>query len=153
MTPTPREKRTRTRTQQVTTSEPASKKPRYETTTTAVSTSATGCIQVTKVDPSGGFVEIKNTSNEVRETRSLSLCLSQFLLCTDDLLCISTCVYFQIETLGGFKIVNEIDEENEVTFRFHNKSKLQGGASVTVSESHTVLQMQLRFAGTQYMYM
>ena len=66
LTPTPREKRTRTRTQQVTTSEPASKKPRYDTTTTsAVSTSASGCIHITKVDPSGGYVEIKNMSNEV----------------------------------------------------------------------------------------
>ena len=66
MTPTPREKRTRTRTQQVTTSEPASKKPRYDTTTTtAVSTSASGCIHITKVDPNGGYVEIKNMSNDV----------------------------------------------------------------------------------------
>lgn len=102
LTPTPREKRTRTRTQQVTTSEPASKKPRYDTTTTtAVSTSASGCIHITKVDPNGGYVEIKNMSND-------------------------------IESLGGFKIIHVIDDEDEVTFRFHNKSKLQGGTSVTV---------------------
>lgn len=78
MTPTPREKRTRTRTQQVTTSEPASKKPRYDTTTTAVSTSASGCIHVTKVDPNGAFVEIKNMSNDVRLelNRSYSVCFN-----------------------------------------------------------------------------
>lgn len=76
MTPTPREKRTRTRTQQVTTSEPAPKKPRYDTTTTSVSTSASGCIHITKVDPNGGYIEIKNTSNEVVMSFFLSICCS-----------------------------------------------------------------------------
>ena len=39
----------------------------------------------------------------------------------------------QIESLGGFKIHHEVEEGEEVVFRFHHKSKLQGGASVTVS--------------------
>ena len=78
MTPTPREKRTRTRTQQVTTSEPVAKKPRYDTTTTSVSTSASGCIHVTKVDPNGRYVEIKNMSNEVIIT-CLYLCILYIL--------------------------------------------------------------------------
>jgi hypothetical protein len=38
-----------------------------------------------------------------------------------------------MESLGGFKIVHEVEDTNEkVEFRFHGKSKLQGGASVTV---------------------
>lgn len=44
-------------------------------------------------------------------------------------------VYFvQVEQLGNFKIVHEVEGTGEKTeFRFHVKSKLQGGASVTVS--------------------
>ena len=122
MTPTPREKRTRTRTQHTTTSEPAPKKPRYDTTTTSVSTSASGCIHITKVDPSGRYVEIKNMSNEV-------MCFFFFSHTVTAQLFIH---YYQIESLGGFKIIHEVDDENEVTFRFHNKSKLQGGTSVAV---------------------
>ena len=38
----------------------------------------------------------------------------------------------QVESLGGFKILHEADEGEEVVFRFHYKSRLQGGASVTV---------------------
>ena len=34
--------------------------------------------------------------------------------------------------MGGFKIVHEVDNK-EIMFKFHQKSKLQGGASVTVS--------------------
>ena len=81
MTPTPREKRTRTRTQQVTTSEPVAKKPRYDTTTTSVSTSASGCIHVTKVDPNGRYVEIKNMSNEVITCLYLCILYILFYLC------------------------------------------------------------------------
>ncbi len=39
----------------------------------------------------------------------------------------------QIESLGGFKIVHEVEDGEEVVFRFHARSKLQGGAAVTVS--------------------
>ena len=40
----------------------------------------------------------------------------------------------QIESLGKFKIHHEVDDGNEVVFRFHPKSKLQGGHAVTVSQ-------------------
>ena len=45
------------------------------------------------------------------------------------------CTYLvQVEQLGNFKIVHEVEGTGEKTeFRFHTKSKLQGGASVTVS--------------------
>ena len=39
----------------------------------------------------------------------------------------------QIESLGGFKIQHQVEGGDEVVFRFHARSKLQGGASVTVS--------------------
>jgi hypothetical protein len=39
----------------------------------------------------------------------------------------------QIESLGKFKIQHEVEGSSEVVFRFHAKSKLQGGHSVTVS--------------------
>ena len=56
---------------------------------------ASDCAHITKVGPNGGFVETKNMSNEVHVLPgSLSLRLSQFLLCTDNLLCITFCVYF-----------------------------------------------------------
>jgi hypothetical protein len=38
----------------------------------------------------------------------------------------------QIESLGKFKIQHEVERGSEVVFRFHAKSKLQGGHSVTV---------------------
>ena len=40
----------------------------------------------------------------------------------------------QIESLGKFKIQHEVVGGQEVVFRFHPKSKLQGGHSVTVKE-------------------
>ena len=44
-----------------------------------------------------------------------------------------TVISAQIESLGGFKILHEVNDGEEVVFRFHYKSRLQGGASVTVS--------------------
>lgn len=38
----------------------------------------------------------------------------------------------QIQSLGKYKIVHEVEGGGEVVFRFHPKSKLQGGHSVTV---------------------
>jgi hypothetical protein len=38
----------------------------------------------------------------------------------------------QIESLGKFKIQHQVEGGGEVVFRFHPKSKLQGGHSVTV---------------------
>ena len=35
--------------------------------------------------------------------------------------------------MGCFKIVHDVEGVGEVSFKFHQKSKLQGGASVTVS--------------------
>lgn len=68
----------------------------------ATSSSAAGFIQICDVDPDGRFIQLKNMSDK-------------------------------IEPLGGFKIVHEVESTNEkVEFRFHSKSKLQGGASVTV---------------------
>ena len=46
--------------------------------------------------------------------------------------CVCVCVC-QVESLGGFKIVHKSEGEDDLVFRFHHKSKLQGGASVTVS--------------------
>ncbi len=40
---------------------------------------------------------------------------------------------YQIESLGGFKVHHQVEGEDEVVFRFHARSKLQGGAAVTVS--------------------
>ena len=51
----------------------------------------------------------------------------------------------QIESLGGFKILHEVDEGEEVVFRFHYKSRLQGGASVTVS-NQAITQVCLPFS-------
>ena len=47
--------------------------------------------------------------------------------------CVCVCVCVQAESVGGFKIVHEVDGGNDLVFKFHQKSKLQGGASVTVS--------------------
>ena len=81
MSPTPQEKRTRCQTQEVPTAEPVAKKPRYDTTTTSVSTSASGCIHISKVDPNGRYVEITNMSNEVIIIVSCStLCVLYVLL-------------------------------------------------------------------------
>ena len=105
LTPTPREKRTRTRTQQVTTSEPASKKPRYDTTTTtAVSTSASGCMHITKVDPNGGYVELKNMSNEVSYIRYLSLSFLHTLSLSLSLMSFKVCLYhFRLNPLEDLR--------------------------------------------------
>ncbi len=35
--------------------------------------------------------------------------------------------------IGGFKIVHEVDGDREAVFKFHQRSKLQGNAAVTVS--------------------
>ena len=40
---------------------------------------------------------------------------------------------YQIESIGGLKIQHQVDGGKEVVFRFHGKSKLQGGAAVAVS--------------------
>lgn len=40
---------------------------------------------------------------------------------------------FQAESLGSFKLMHDVIGGNEIAFKFHQKSKLQGGASVTVS--------------------
>lgn len=65
MTPTPREKRTRTYTK---TGSSASKKPRLDTSLTqksTVSSSASGCVQIIEVDSAGRYVMIKNESDSV----------------------------------------------------------------------------------------
>ena len=65
LTPTPREKRHRSRTQ---TSEPKTKKMRMEASVTQqanVASSAAGFIQISDVDPTGKYVQIKNMSNQV----------------------------------------------------------------------------------------
>jgi len=41
--------------------------------------------------------------------------------------------YIQTEAIGGWKIAHEVEGEGAMFFRFHHKSRLQGGASVTVS--------------------
>ncbi len=71
LTPTPREKRIRTRTQ--TGGESVPKKMRLETPRTqakksSVSSSAVGRIHITDVDPDGGYIQIKNMSDEVSTT-------------------------------------------------------------------------------------
>lgn len=43
-------------------------------------------------------------------------------------------LFLQIESLGGFKLFHQVEGGEEVVFRFHHKSKLQGGASVTVRD-------------------
>ncbi|XP_019855325.1 PREDICTED: lamin-A-like isoform X2 [Amphimedon queenslandica] len=68
----------------------------------ATSSNAVGFMQIIDVDPDGRFVQIKNTSDK-------------------------------IEHLGGFKIIHEVENTGEkVEFRFHSKSKLLGGAAVTI---------------------
>lgn len=65
LTPTPREKRTRSRTQMTT---ERTKRPRLDpelSQKSTVSTTAAGYIQISDVDPSGNFVQIKNMSNQV----------------------------------------------------------------------------------------
>ena len=59
----------------------------------------------------------------------------EFQQCTVILLTssVDTLSPLQIESLGGFKIHHEMEDGEEVVFRFHHKSKLQGGASVSVS--------------------
>ena len=57
LTPTPREKRTRSRTQQATERDLASKRQRLEES--SVSSHAAGFIQISNVDPDGKFVQIK----------------------------------------------------------------------------------------------
>ena len=63
LTPTPREKRTRSRTQQATERDSASKRQCLEES--SVSSHAAGFIQISDVDPDGKFVQIKNMSNQV----------------------------------------------------------------------------------------
>ena len=63
LTPTPREKRTRSRTQQATERDSASKRQRLEES--SVSSHAAGFIQISDVDPDGKFVQVKNMSNQV----------------------------------------------------------------------------------------
>ena len=55
---------------------------------------------------------------------------------SSDLASLELCCWFvfQPESVGGFKIVHEVDGGKEVVFKFHQKSKLQGNASVTVSQ-------------------
>lgn len=59
-------------------------------------------------------------------------CSINNILCAE-VMGLSHLLLFQIESIGGFKILQEVNGGKEVSFRFHNKSKLQGGASVAVS--------------------
>lgn len=100
LTPTPRREKRKSRP----TSEPAVKKPRFDTPVqkqSTVTSSAAGCIQLCEVDPAGRFVQIKNMSTAA-------------------------------ESIGGFKIAHDVSGEKEIAFKFHQKSKLQGGGSVMV---------------------
>ena len=42
-----------------------------------------------------------------------------------------------MELLGNYKIIHEVESTGEkAEFRFHSKSRLQGGATVTVSNMY-----------------
>lgn len=114
LTPTPREKRTRSYTKSSTVEQdhfPIPKKPRTDSPLsqskkTTSSSTAAGHIQITHVDSDGRYIEITNVSEDVTES------------------------------IGGLKIHHEVEGEAPVTFKFHNKSKLQGGAAVKVWSSN-----------------
>lgn len=49
------------------------------------------------------------------------------------MICVCVVLIFQAESIGGFKIAHDVSGEKEIAFKFHQKSKLQGGGSVMVS--------------------
>ena len=122
LTPTPRTKRTRQRTTEVIESDSAKKKKRRvehdDVTSANVSTSASGFIQIVDVDHKGNFVQIKNMSDQVGISRYCSIVITYF---------------HQTESIGGYRIHHRIEDQAEIVFKFHSKSRLQGGHSVTVS--------------------
>lgn len=57
------------------------------------------------------------------------ICLIRLGLMSDN--CCAS-FHIQTESIGGFKIHHHVEEEPEIIFKFHSKSRLQGGALVTV---------------------
>ncbi|XP_064390888.1 lamin-B2-like [Halichondria panicea] len=106
LTPTPREKRTRTRTQTGGEPVPIPKKMRLETPHTQAKKSSVSSSAV-------GRIHITDVDPEGRyvEIKNMS---------------------DEVEPIKGIKIQHEVEGRSEMIFRFSAKSKLQGGATVTV---------------------